>query len=334
MELIDSITKQIINAGDEVIMIMMVNSRSEVNDLGLLTMQREQYQLISLPIKAKWSEYGLNVIDENQFAVQTFLKAIGQSGMSYSEGTAHIRKHGHQLLENPHWNCSSIREFSTFVVKPETLDKMAEVSAIKDNVPLKSAETHLSRAIQFTGPYLEAHKRLLEVERDDPCRGDLFDALEDYGRIVQLRDDYGYNKEYEFETPYASHALKNGDIFSYTLRRVLHRHKFITDDNEFNHVDYADFYKGVHMTAAIMHAMAYLDIPLAPAYFAQSERRTTAKMELLSKVLIEELSAHCEEIHAYSDSPAQELKGLISPLKSCVSELTRLQQRLESGRRP
>jgi hypothetical protein len=333
MQIIDSLTQQIIETGEDILIMVMINARSENNSVGLVTRQEEQYLLASLPIRARWSEYGFEVEDDNQFAVASFLKSIGKEDQSFSEVLEALWANGSKIVEQAPWNCSNMTEYSIFAVKYGTLDKLANTTAVRENVPFDFEDEHAELAAQFIAPYLEvvaAMENIHDLEGEE--RRALFDTMEKYHRVIKLRHDQGYQDDYAgFKMPYAVSALRSRDdsLFSHKLLKALSLMEFGAGVGAFDVAGYVDFYKSVHFACAIKHAMSHLDLPFAPTYCAQSKFREQSKIEFLSKVLIEELLGYCEEIGAYNTDPVADIDKLAAPLKGAVADLAKVRRDLE-----
>lgn len=324
MDIIDSLTKQIIHQGEDITLMMLVNSRSEDNSVCLLTRPADQYKLASLPIKAFWSGYGFEVRDEDQFAIKSFLASVGQEGKSFASAISMLWNHGKMDVEKPYWNCSNMREFSVFAIKHSTLQKLSEIKVVTQNVPILDGESHLSVAREYLAPLLEVERQILACKAGDPVLRDLYDQENHLKRMVYLRNDHGYDEDYEGKIPYGAYALSdNNSFFCHPLKKVLRSTSF-QDDSV-----YAEFYLGAHLAMSIKHAMSYLDLPFSPTFHAQSPVRETGKIEFMSKVLMEELDSYCHEAKDYEDHPSEKINMLISPIKSKIAELLKLQQRLE-----
>ncbi|AXH60146.1 hypothetical protein [Pseudomonas amygdali] len=330
MDIIDSITQQIIKEGEPVVLMLLVNSRSEDNDVGLLTRLHDQYKLASLPIRAVWTNSRFHVPDGNQFAIESLVKTFPVPGVKTLEQLIeHVWAYGHQSVEKPSWNCSSMKEYGVFAIKPDTLEKLASTSIIQKNVPLLTAGEHLPAAIAYAQLHM-AHDKIPNNSISEEKRFDHYDEADRLKRVFLLRSCSGYDQDYDAPLPYAVYALnRSSSRFSGALISGLHKDKFALKTGELDVERYTQFYEGTHLATAVLHALAHLDIPLSPTHWAQSRRREAAKMEFMSKVLIEELNEHCSEAESYDDEPAKVVRELISPLKTCVSELTRLQHRLE-----
>lgn len=331
MDIIDSLTKQIISEGENVLIIVMVNSRSEDNSVGLVTRLSDQYKLASLPIKAFWSGYCFEIRpeDREQLAIESFMRSVGLEGGKVEQFLSQLWVNGSTVIDKPHWNCSNLREYTVFAIKQSTFDKLAETSVVRENVPMLDIEAHAQAALQYIQPYLAAEAAYQEARGkvDAETRVSLSLNIDKYRRMVFLGNDHGYDREYEgMVIPYAAYALKGSSEskFSFQLRKALLNTDFGFDGPQYNAQQYVEFYTAVHLATALLHAMSYLDLPLAPTYWAQSRRRECSKLEFLSKVLIEELSVHCQEAKDYSDDPVQEVGDLLAPLKACVDDLGRL----------
>lgn len=333
MQIIDSLTQQIIETGEDILIMVMINARSENNSVGLVTQQAEQYLLASLPIRARWSEYAFEVEDGNQFAVASFLKSIGKEDQSFSEVLGALWANGSKIVKQASWNCSNMTEYSIFAVKYGTLDKLANTTAVRENVPFDLEDEHAELALQFIAPYLEALAGMENIhDLEGEARHARFDAMEQYHRVIKLRHDQGYQDDYAgLKMPYAVGALRSRDdsLFSHKLLKALSLMEFGADVGAFDTKAYADFYKSVHFACAIKHAMSHLDLPFAPTYCAQSKFREQSKIEFLSKVLVEELLGYCEEIGAYNTDPVTDIDKLAAPLKVAVADLAKVRRDLE-----
>lgn len=331
MDIIDSITKQIIKEDESVILMFLVNSRSENNSVGLLTRPHDQYRLASLPIQAVWTGHGFQSTGHDQLAISTLAKSLGmdESG-SLDEIVESLWDYGSKINEKPSWNCSSMQEYSIFATRTVTIDKLSDVSAIRENVPLLTAADHFKLAL----PHALAHIKHWQIPNDsvpEHERIDHYMESDRLSRMFYLKSSHGYDDDYQDPIPYAAYALNRSSepVFSGKLISALHKERFLTNAGTLDEALYESFYEGTHLGAAITHALTFLDIPLAPCHWAQSAKRTTAKMEFMSKVLIEDLREHCDEVDAYDDNPQKVVRDLIAPLKSCVGDLTRLQHGLE-----
>ncbi|WP_122531304.1 hypothetical protein [Pseudomonas viridiflava] len=334
MDIIDSITKQVIQEGESVVLMFLINSRSENNDVGLLTRLHDQYKLASLPIKAVWGGGRFESGAEDQFAIQSLIKSMADPQVSsLGDLVEKLWDYGHQSIEKPHWNCSNMQEYSLFAVKPATLDKLASTSTIQANVPILNAKEHLPAAIAHAHTYM-THAKISNHDVEQDKRIDHFMEDDRLKRVFHLKSCHGYDEDYDTPLPYAVYALNRSSEcrFAGKLLSTLHRERFAVESGELDIDRYSQFYEGTHLATAIVHALGFLDIPLAPTHWAQSRRREVAKMEFMSKVLVEDLNAHCSETRDYDDHPEKVVRDLISPLKTCVSDLTKLQFRLEDAK--
>lgn len=335
MDIIDSITQQIIKEGEPVVLMLLVNSRSEDNDVGLLTRLHDQYKLASLPIKASWTGHGFQPENGDQFAIESLVKSLAIPEIkTLGDVVERLWTYGHLAIENPHWNCSSLKEFAFFAIKPATLDKLASTSTIQKNVPLLNADEHLPAALSHATTHM-AHWKIDNNTIPEEGRIDHYMESDRLSRVFYLESCSGYDSDYDTPLPYAIYALNRSSDsrFSGSLLTVLRREKFALENRELDVERYTQFYEGTHLATALLHAMGYLDIALSPTHWAQSPFRESAKMEFMSKVLTESLTEHCTETEAYDDNPEKVVRDLISPLKTCVSDLTRLQHKLEDKAR-
>ena len=331
MDIIDSITKQIIKEGEEVTLMFLINRRSEDNSVGLMTRLHDQYKLASLPVKAKWTGYGFQDAGQNDLALVTLAKSMGLTEAPELEAViSSIWDYGHVMTEKPSWNCSPMREFSVFAIRPATLDKMAQTSTIRENVPLQSASEHLQSAFVHARQHITQQK-IPNNSIPEESRIDHYMENDRLSRMFYLQHCTGYNEDYADPIPYAASSMNRSSdsVFSGKLLSVLSKERFVLPSGELDENRYAAFYEGAHLAVAITHALSFLDIPLAPCHWAQSPKRDTARLEFMSKVLIEDLSEHCAESSDYDDNPGKVIRDLTTPLKACVADMTRLQNKIE-----
>lgn len=331
MDIVDSITKQIISEGDQVVFMLMVNSRSENNRVALMARPNDQYKLISLPIEGTWTGPGFSPLDANPLGVRLLAEMLNKDpDTSLPEVIRSLWDSANRTIETPGWNCSNMQEFSVFVTHRKTLKTMAEVSSIKRHVPLLDAEEHLQKALPFRDALVEH----LKAKRPDLSGYEYKDFVEEEDRlqrIAMLNSCRDYDEDYDVPLPYAAYALNtsSSSVFAYRLIKTFRSlmPKLLGEDKGL----YSEFYRAVHLGTAITHALSYLDIPLTPSHPAQSMRRDTAKQEFMSKILIEELQSHCSQAADYEDNPAESVRVLLDPLKKCVASLSRLHYNLDAS---
>lgn len=331
MDIVDSITKQIISEGDQVVFMLMINSRSEENRVALMPRPKDQYKLISLPIQATWTGHGFSPLDSKPLGVQLLAEVLNKDqDSSLLTLLGELWDSASKPIETPGWNCSNMQEFSVFVTHQKTLNTLADISSIKDHVPLLDADKHLQKALPFRDALAEHMTR-----PSSHLKGEAFhhfaEERQRLQRVAMLESCRDYDDDYNVALPYAAYALNpsSSPVFAYNLIKAFRSRKPLLMGEERGL--YSEFYRAFHLGTAIAHALSYLDIPLTPSHPAQSMRRDTAKQAFMSKILIEELQSHCSQAADYEDNPAESIRALLDPLKKCVASLSRLHYSLDAS---
>jgi hypothetical protein len=333
--IIDSVTKQEIKDDTPVVLILLVNGSSQNNDIGLMARPSERMKMASLPIHGTWTDVGFEVRDENSVAVQSVLRAFDKDGQNFSDLLASLWSDSTLNVEKPSWNCSNKKEYAIFVTKEDSLLKVANTTSVMKYVGKHDVNADFELIKSFTDKYSAAVKAFDEIRAVGGDEFETYDQKRELLKVLQLAYTGRLEPDDGDRVPYAAKSLARSSEtpFSTELLKTLGGDHYLGphgvlspltfDDNPVLPDFYEELFRSAHEGVSIFHSLNVLDIPMAPAMFAQSGFRDTSKMELLGQVLAECIREHVQECRSYSDDPVKEIDRLISPLKSCVADALR-----------
>lgn len=334
--IIDSITKQEIQDDEPVVLILLLNATSQSNDMGLMARSSERLKMASLPIHGVWGDDGFIVNDNESIAVTSALKSFDIEYSDFEELLSSLWSDSTITVDRPSWNCSNKQEYSIFVTKESSLEKVANTSVVRKTVGIHDVNADIQQMTVFASKFATADAEYKSNKYQ--CK-DYFDAqcnMEAFENILNMTHSGNSASEDGDRVPYASSALKRngetpfatellitlkGDEYNVVSCRDFGSKEFI--ENPVFPDFYQELFRSVHEGISIMHSLNLLDIPLSPTFFAGAGFRDTSKMELMGQVLAEDIRSHVEECRSYSDDPLREIDTLIAPIKSCVADAIR-----------
>jgi hypothetical protein len=333
--IVDSVTKQEIQDGEAVVLMLLVNATSQSNDMGLMARSNDRVKVASLPIHGVWDNNQFTPNDENTVAVRSVLESFNSTHESLSELIASLWSDATVDVEQPSWNCSNKMEFSMFVTKEASLEKVANTTIVKQRVGIHDVESDILKIQGFADKCAAAAVKLNGISGKGDDYYDAMYQMDEYENIIRMRSSDYVPIECGETVPYAATALKrSGETpFSTDLLITLNEENFAGAYGSLGEKElmgnpplpefYGELYRSVHEGVSIIHSLNLLGIHLAPTAFCNTPKRDTSMMELMGQVLAEDIRKHVEECRDYSDEPAAEIDRLITPLKSCVADALR-----------
>jgi hypothetical protein len=139
--------------------------------------------------------------------------------------------------------------------------------------------------------------------------------------------------------PYAARSFVEQvhNLFDSNLRKEM-SHIGVGEFKSYKHLEeertlpsyYEDMYESVHRAQKIADTIAYLDVPLRPSITCSSYSRGTAKIEMLSAQLKDQLKEYVEYVSDNMDkAELVKIDRVLNPIKSNMAEVIKQRNSFE-----
>jgi hypothetical protein len=337
----DAVTGQDIKEGEKMIGIFLsrdLTPESNKSKVGIFAYSKERYKMASLPIHGTWNGVTMTPDDPKSFAAFVSHECIGDSSNSVQqlmESMIHDSQRTYEGKTSSHFGQEpdTILEYSFMAMKASTLDIIKGLKDIKQYFGAHDPDQGLKQIDALKERFFEA---LDAYEAKDS--NDKTDVGAMYRCIKLSKSIFFQNSNYEngiegLPVPYAAKAMEEqlDNLFDKRVYEYFQQ----CGVGEFDGYDYLkanrdlpdyypDMFKSVHEAQFIFDSMEFLDIPMQPTITMGGSYRSTAKLELMTTLLDQEVSRYIERCSDNMDmEEVKKIDAVLSPVKSVVAGLLR-----------
>lgn len=336
----DAVTGQDIKEGEKMIGIFLsrdLSPESHKSKIGIFAESKNRYQMASLPIHGSWNGISLTPDKPNGFAAFTSHECIGNSSKSVEELMESMTRDS-QRTYNGQNDCfgrrpDTVLEYSFLAIKASTLDVVKNITDIKEYYGAHDPDIGLQQMEALKVRFFEALSVYDEIDsRDKDLKiPAMYRCLKLSKSIFFQNANYEHNIE-NLPVPYAAKSMDESDnIFDRRMSEYFRQcgvgefegFEYLIKNRELPDY-YPDMFKGLHEAQFIFDSMNFLDMPLQPTISLGGSYNSTAKLELMTGILQQEVGLYIDRCSENTDMlEVKKIDTVLGPIKACVAGLIR-----------
>lgn len=341
--LADGITGELINEGDQVVAMLLVDgSDEEPHRINYLFEDgSEKYKIASLLIQGVWDGSVVCAYDNNAIAVRSALYAANFEGPTFADLQAQLYtkpnreipsgfagKGGFFANDPP-----SMLRFSLFVAKRESVDLVLDNETVKKAYGM-SLHDEMQKIDSLVEKLLPALEKLASEEED--VRFEAYMETEGLSKAVFFSsNEHTYRG---LPVPRVARALADSESSPFSGRLGF----FLSSENLYRAealrqlkltrqlpAAYEEVFSSLQETMALQWGMNRLSIPLNTAARRANVYKDISRIELLQRMLMSELRMYVDQVSDDHDQSALNaidaaLKPLLDDVKALVGDRDKL----------